>query len=387
MEEIDLFYKTPFEFDEFQKKKSEMTVYESAFLCGVIKKYRPKKIVEVGVAAGGSTLCIMNCLEDINLTCTVYSCDLNKKYYRNNLFDTGFVFSKSQRKYSNKHNFLLGKVLPEFLDTIGKDIDMVLLDTVHLLPGEILDFLAILPYLSSNAVVVLHDLCLNFRSTNSIEEYATKVLFDVAVSDNKIKFDDDSRSNNYSNIGMFIVDDNTKKYIRDVFSSLSISWHYYPSECMLEIYRRHFSRFYSDELLDLFNHVCNLQKGLFALKSKSTLEDFNQFIHNKEFYLYGTGNAGKVLSEYINNNNGKIKGFISSRVTERKFRGYNVYSVDEISKVKKENEIVLLALDRKFHSEIERGLIENNIDTFPDIKRSYEVKWITEVISSIIFLY
>ena len=33
--------------------KTEMTVFESAFLCGLIKERRPTKVVEVGIAGGG----------------------------------------------------------------------------------------------------------------------------------------------------------------------------------------------------------------------------------------------------------------------------------------------------------------------------------------------
>lgn len=31
----------------------EMSEFDSAFLCGIIKKFRPNKIVEIGAAGGG----------------------------------------------------------------------------------------------------------------------------------------------------------------------------------------------------------------------------------------------------------------------------------------------------------------------------------------------
>ena len=43
----------------------EMTEFESAFLCGVLNKFKPKKILEVGVAADGTTAVIMQCMEDL----------------------------------------------------------------------------------------------------------------------------------------------------------------------------------------------------------------------------------------------------------------------------------------------------------------------------------
>ncbi len=40
------------------KNEPEMSVFESTFLCGLLKQYRPEKIVEVGVAGGATTAII-----------------------------------------------------------------------------------------------------------------------------------------------------------------------------------------------------------------------------------------------------------------------------------------------------------------------------------------
>lgn len=37
----------------------EMSPFDSGFLCGLMKKYRPKRILEVGVSAGGTTSIIL----------------------------------------------------------------------------------------------------------------------------------------------------------------------------------------------------------------------------------------------------------------------------------------------------------------------------------------
>lgn len=61
----------------------KMSEFESAFVCGIIKEIRPRKILEVGVAAGGTTSIILQCLADLNMgDCEFYSADLNEKYYR-----------------------------------------------------------------------------------------------------------------------------------------------------------------------------------------------------------------------------------------------------------------------------------------------------------------
>jgi len=37
----------------YLKGEPEMSKFDSAFLCGAIRKFRPKKIAEVGIAGGG----------------------------------------------------------------------------------------------------------------------------------------------------------------------------------------------------------------------------------------------------------------------------------------------------------------------------------------------
>jgi predicted O-methyltransferase YrrM len=62
----------------------EMSKFESAFVCGLIKENRPRKILEVGVAAGGTTSIILQCIEDLGMSkeCEFFSVDLNEMYYR-----------------------------------------------------------------------------------------------------------------------------------------------------------------------------------------------------------------------------------------------------------------------------------------------------------------
>lgn len=46
MEPIDIF-------DKLDERKTELADESLGFICGLIKEYKPKKIVEVGVSAGG----------------------------------------------------------------------------------------------------------------------------------------------------------------------------------------------------------------------------------------------------------------------------------------------------------------------------------------------
>ena len=103
----------------------EMSEFESAFLCGALKKFRPKKILEVGVAGGATTAIILQALENLGAPYEMHSVDIAKKCplvgYTTN--DAGYVATLAKEKIFGElrgtHEFHLGKVLPQVIDEIG----------------------------------------------------------------------------------------------------------------------------------------------------------------------------------------------------------------------------------------------------------------------------
>ena len=71
----------------YSDRKIEMTHFESGFLCGLLKRERPKKILEVGVAAGGTSAVLLKSISMLNLNAKLYSVDLCHKYYANPSLD------------------------------------------------------------------------------------------------------------------------------------------------------------------------------------------------------------------------------------------------------------------------------------------------------------
>ena len=57
---------------------SDMWDNQREFLNGVVRKFRPHKIVEIGVNRGGSSIIILNAIDDINQA-KLYSIDLNSQ--------------------------------------------------------------------------------------------------------------------------------------------------------------------------------------------------------------------------------------------------------------------------------------------------------------------
>ena len=71
-----------------------------------------------------------------------------------------------------KWTLFKGNIATEFIEKIGKNIDMVFIDTAHYEPGEILDFLIILPFLKEKAIVILHDIANQITSSKTRNEWA-----------------------------------------------------------------------------------------------------------------------------------------------------------------------------------------------------------------------
>lgn len=293
----------------------EMSSADHGFLCGLIKKYSPQKVVEVGVAGGATTAVIMNCLSMTGQKDAVmYSVDLNEECYRREGKRTGYQLEEVKDYLDNykNHTFLLGKMLPQIIHEIGTGIDMVILDTVHSLPGEILDFLCIFPYLADNAVVVVHDITRNFSEHRY--SFATKILLDSVHGEKYFNF-----TYRLPNIGAFRITEATMLNIENVFSALSITWGYPVDVKTIKDYRNIYQSFYPEECLKLFDQIVLMQRIQYQYYdscSGDVEEEVNRFQKicgsGKNLYLYGAGIRGQGLKAFILRQGFKIDGFIIS---------------------------------------------------------------------------
>ena len=237
----------------------EMSEFESAFLCGALKTFRPKKILEIGVASGGTTAIILQTLEDIGAPYEMHSIDLSPNLWSNPNYPTGFLATFAKENVfgtlNGTHKFHLGTILPQVIDEIG-DVDFVILDTTHKLPGELLDFLAVLPYMPEGALVVLHDVSLH-QFTNCEKADATGILFGAVTAEKFLNFQADECVFRYPNIAALRVNKQTAANIENVFLSLILRWDYFPDE-QIKIYRQLYRRFYSDALCEIFQEAVDM---------------------------------------------------------------------------------------------------------------------------------
>ncbi len=75
---------------------SEMVERERAFVLEQIQKYKPKKIVEIGIAAGANSVLILDFLFSNNFldSTSLYALDYNTTYYRDLYGGGGSIIEK-----------------------------------------------------------------------------------------------------------------------------------------------------------------------------------------------------------------------------------------------------------------------------------------------------
>lgn len=349
------------------REYSEMTPFQHDFLCGMIKEKRPKKILEIGVSAGGSTVIVLDCLQTLGLRSEMYSVDLLKSWYRSEKRETGFVAKEYLKQNRNElyHEFILGESIPYVIDRIGDDIDFLILDTTHSLPGELLDFLICLPYLKDGCIVVLHDVIENHLTCRN-NEIATKLLFDLVCGNKWYMCEDELDVFGFSNIAAFEVNQQTRENINTVFAGLSMSWEYMLTEEESKKYFDIIKNGYSKEYYKWFKKIFDLQKYTQIRKEISWHYGMNhewlkmKWKKQKNVFLYGGGYWAKTYSEYARINRLPISGWVISDEQELVETGrYSlpVYHLKDLP-CKPEECSIILALDKRHYGIIKKNLID-----------------------------
>ena len=289
---------------------SEMIPSERGFLCGLIKHFRPRKLVEVGVAGGGTSAVILHCIQSLGLDTEMYSVDLSEKFYRMPEKPCGYLIHTAEKCGISlrHHTLMLGKVVAARLDEIGHDIDFLILDTKHVMPGENLDFLVCFPYLKNGAVVVMHDTALQFqtdgvRAVRDDRRFATSILFQTVVAD---KFLNNAIA--YPNIAAFQITEDTSKYIADVFTSLMIPWQYIPEGEELHAYEAVLMQHYPEDCMRIYYQAKRQMMGVPCVELQNILSLFAE----QNILLYGTRNTAQVCFSYLQNMGIEVAVFVVS---------------------------------------------------------------------------
>jgi hypothetical protein len=267
-----------------------MAKNERYFLNGIIRYMKPQKILEVGVAEGGGTAIILNAIKDLPNS-QLISVDYCEKFYvgneKNGLLDklSGFLVDEKFPQLKDKWTIYRGGDISKFIEQIGSDIDLLVLDTAHIHPWETLNFICILPFMKTNSWVILHDISLPMLKGRE-NDLACRYLFGHVVSDKKIMPVSDYESS-FANIGAFRVTDDTVKYVRNLFESLLNPWAAMPGifdpknfPCATPILPediesiKHIISKYYPEYVSFFEDVIDFQNIIVRHKTEEYMQNY-----------------------------------------------------------------------------------------------------------------
>ena len=232
---------------------SRMWGNQRAFLNGVVRKFKPKKILEIGVAEGGSSIVILNAIKDLKNS-HLFSIDLST----NDMI--GYCVKNIFHNLSNKWSLFTGNVPAKFMKNIGKNIDMVFIDSGHYEPGEILDFLIVLPFLKEEAIVMFHDIGNQITKSdgkNSRRNWAPYKIFNIIKGK---KFYPSGKGILTRDIGAIKLEKNQFKYIYDYFRTLGGQWDYFPEESHLDLIRKFIKIYYDNDCLVMFEETVKFNR-------------------------------------------------------------------------------------------------------------------------------
>ena len=238
-----------------QSNCSLMGPNQREFLNGVIRKFKPKKILELGVNRGGSSIIILNAIKDLK-NAKLFSIDLSSSR------TIGECVPKFFQNYLNKWQLFTGNIAAKFMEKIGKNIDMVFIDTAHFEPGEILDFLMVFPFLRDKALVGFHDINLQIQYAgwnNSRNEWAPYLIFNILKGK---KYLPSGKGILTKGIGFIKLEKNQLNYIYDYFRALGGQWQYFPQEEHTELMKKFIKRFYDDNCLTIFEEAVKFNRVL-----------------------------------------------------------------------------------------------------------------------------
>ena len=272
-------------------------------------------------------------------------------------------------KTNAKHKFFLGGYSVEFMEEVGKEIDFLILDTVHSMPGEFLDYLAWLPYLKDGAVVVLHDVALNEISMKHKEAFATKILLDAVLGEKIYQMNPEQ---NMITIGAFRTTQQTKKDVLNVFAALHMNWRYMPNDDEIALYRECYKKYYDGFCMNMFesavttNKILDSQRKNHIDNEKKLLLEWANFIEkikkvNLPIYVYGKGKVSNELTNIMNSMGVNIyKYIVSDEEIEKYNKDNNVVALSGVSK----DAFIIVGVSDTYQLIIQNKLQQNEYNNF-----------------------
>ena len=242
----------------------ELTEQEAYFINGIIRKNKLKRCLEIGVSNGGSSILILNSIKNIKNSFLV-SLDLNTQLYKDPTNKTGYRVKKYFPELTRNWKLYTGDQPHKFLVKLNIKFDFLFLDTRHSSPGEIINFIEVLPFLNENAIIVVHDLLWHFykRSKTGKKIYPSCITLFHTIYGDKVLLG--YYNSSIKNIGAVYLKSHQEKYYINYFLLLLNFWEYMPNKNQINDLRIFIKNYYKKEIyLKIFEKAVSYNQKFFS---------------------------------------------------------------------------------------------------------------------------
>jgi predicted O-methyltransferase YrrM len=150
-----------------------------AFLAGLVKQLRPRKVVEIGVASGWGSCVILAALEAAGVDdAELHGIDIAPRFFYDPAYETGQCVREVMPGWLGRYRLTTGVTAGECMHSIGGGIGFAFIDAHHMHPWATLDLLATMPFLDAGSWVALHDLNLSRKEDQQHRNRGPKYLFE-----------------------------------------------------------------------------------------------------------------------------------------------------------------------------------------------------------------
>ena len=144
------------------------------------------------------------------------------------------------------------------------------------------------------------------------------------------------------------------------------------------MYRDFYARYYSEDMLELFDMAVNLNRESFDKRERQKKEDFLnilkvgtwvEILKSKNVYIYGGGIYGQQLRSMLEQLDISFGGFVISDGQEKNAGVEDLNYLSDIH-INEEKDLILIGVNKSLHGIIRDGLQEQGINEknilFPD---------------------
>lgn len=250
------------------------TLEQINFINGIIRKKKLKNCLEIGVAYGGTSIVILNAIKDMKNSFLV-SLDLNEQVYMDPKEKTGSRVNKYFPELTKNWKLYTGDQPHKFLVKLNLTFDFLFLDTAHITPGEVLNFIECLPFLKEKAVVVIHDIIWHFYDSSSIKFHPAPILLIPSLYGDKVILG--YSKGEIKNIGAIFLYPHQERHYLDYFLLLLNFWEYMPNENQINDLRIFIKKYFKKDIyLKIFNMAVS--------KNENYIKRFQNLNNNSNNY-------------------------------------------------------------------------------------------------------